>query len=259
MRNVQGRPEVNIEAAPARKTSLSLPPTSAPPASLGIPFSKTDWPKHSAPTSPFSLWLLPHNVVASLASFDPATPPRRTVSSAIPKSSKPPAILSASASTPMRVKRLKKSSAATLMVASQTPPFASSHRTARRSSPGVAVAQTRFSAATSFRPLEKLPITLNPKARPRKQLSPTSPISALGSMFPQPTSGSSSWSPAPKTKSPLPGSLLPQSVTTQRLSENSTMISKPTPKPGPAFSPAIDQSPGSKLSFPTPTAKKERS
>lgn len=147
-RNSEDDPEDNEEVARALKISPSQMPTSEPPASPGIRFWKMDWPKPGAPTSPSSSWPSLPNAAASRVSFDPATPPRRTVSSAIQKSSKPPAILSASASTPMRAKRLKKSFAVTSTVALKTPPFASFRRTEKRSFRGAAAGQTRFSEAT---------------------------------------------------------------------------------------------------------------
>ena len=147
-RNSEDDSEDNEEVARALKISPSQMPTSEPPASPGIRFWKMDWPKPGAPTSPSSSWPSLPNAAAFRVSFDPATPPRRTVSSAIQKSLKPPAILSASASTPMRAKRLKKSFAVTSTVALKTPPFASFRRTGKKSSLGAAAGPTRFSEAT---------------------------------------------------------------------------------------------------------------
>ena len=140
---------VSAEVAHAPRTSPSPTPNSAPPASPGILFLKTDWPKQSAPTSLSSLWRSLHNATGFRGSFDPATPPRRTVSSAIPKLLKPPAILSASASTPMKAKRRKKLFAATSTVASKTPPSASFRPMAKRNSRGAAGAPIRCLEAIS--------------------------------------------------------------------------------------------------------------
>jgi hypothetical protein len=50
-------PADNEAAARGPKTSLNPRPNLAQPASPGIPFSKTDWPKPNAPINRFSSWL----------------------------------------------------------------------------------------------------------------------------------------------------------------------------------------------------------
>lgn len=138
----------NEAVARGPKTSLSRQPNLAQPASRGIPSSKTDWLKPNAPINRFSSWLWPRNAAVFQVFSDRATPTRRTVSSAIQKSSKPPAISSVSESTLMRVKKPKKLFAATSMVASKTPPFAFSLPMESRNSREAAVDQTKSSEAT---------------------------------------------------------------------------------------------------------------
>tara|TARA_S200000501_G_scaffold130116_1_gene122982 strand:+ start:886 stop:1509 length:624 start_codon:yes stop_codon:yes gene_type:complete len=179
-------------AARGPKTSLSRQPNSAQPVSRGIPSSKTDWPKPSALTNRFSSWPSPHNAAEFQVFSDLATPTRRTVSSAIQKSSKPPVILSASESTLMRVKKLKKLFAATSMVASKTPPFAFSLPMENKSSQEVAVAPTRSSEAISYQPLEKSLMTIEPKEKAKPQQFRIFQTSASDSMSPQPIKESSS-------------------------------------------------------------------
>lgn len=135
-------------AARGPKTSLSRQPNSAQPVSRGIPSSKTDWPKPSALTNRFSLWPSPHNAAEFQVFSDLATPTRRTVSSAIQKSSKQPGISFASASTPMKAKKLRRSFAATSMVVSKTPPFASSRPMVKKGFREAAVAPIKSSEAT---------------------------------------------------------------------------------------------------------------
>ena len=179
-------------AARGPKTSLSRQPNSAQPVSRGIPSSKTDWPKPSALTNRFSSWPSPHNAAEFQVFSDLATPTRRTVSSAIQKSSKPPVILSASESTLMRVKKLKKLFVATSMVASKTPPFAFSLPMENKSSQEVAVAPTRSSEAISYQPLEKSLMTIEPKEKAKPQQFRIFQTSASDSMSPQPIKESSS-------------------------------------------------------------------
>lgn len=141
-------PEDNEAVARGPKTLLSRQPNLAQPVSRGIPSSKTDWLKPGAPINQFSSWPWPRNAAVFQVFSDLATPTRRTVSSAIQKSSKPPAILSASESTLMRVKKPKKLFAATSMVASKIPPFAFSLPMENKSSREAAVDQTKSSEAT---------------------------------------------------------------------------------------------------------------
>ena len=135
---------------PARgpKTSLNPGPNLAQPASPGIPFLKTDWPKRNAPINQFSSWPWPRNAAVFQVFSDLVTPTRRTVSSAIQKSSKQLGISFASASTPMKAKKLRRSFAATSMVVSKTPPFASSRPMVKKGFREAAVAPIKSSEAT---------------------------------------------------------------------------------------------------------------
>ena len=141
-------PADNEVAARGPKNSLNPRPNLAQPASPGIPFSKTDWPKPNAPINQFSSWPWPRNAAVFQVSSDLATPTRRTVSSAIQKSSKQPGISFASASTPMRAKKLRKSFAATSTVALKTPHFASSRPMVKKGFREEAVAPIKSSEAT---------------------------------------------------------------------------------------------------------------
>ena len=141
-------PAGNEAAARGPKTSLSRQPNSAQPVSRGIPSSKTAWPKPSALINRFSSWPSPHNAAEFQVFSDLATPTRRTVSSAIQKSSKQPGISFASASTPMKAKKLRRSFAATSMVVSKTPPFASSRPMVKKGFREAAVAPIKSSEVT---------------------------------------------------------------------------------------------------------------
>jgi hypothetical protein len=176
----------NGEADRAPKISPNRMQNSDPLASSGIRFSKMDWLKPNAQISQSSSWLWHLNATGFLASFDLATPLRRTVSSANQQSSKPPAILSAFVLTPTKAKRHKKLSAATSMAVLKTPPFASSLQTGKRSSQEAAVAPTKFSVVILPPPSMKSPMTIKPKASPEKRQFQIFQTSASGSMWPLP-------------------------------------------------------------------------
>lgn len=147
--------------------------TSVPLASFGTPFSKTALPKRNGPGSRSSS-CRSHPVVTEFqASFDRATPRRRTVSSAKKRSSKPPAIMCVFGLIPSKAKKPRKSFGVTSMAALPTPPFVCLLPMARSDCREVTAAPITFSARTSLQDSTEFPKSTRRKHPPKKQRSPT--------------------------------------------------------------------------------------
>merc|ERR1711965_692369 len=159
----------------------------------------------------------------------------------------------------MKAKKLRRSFAATSTVASKTPPFASSRPMVKKGFREAAVAPTKSWEGTWCQPLEKSLMTIEPKEKAKPQQFPISQTSASGSMSPPPTNASSFSSAVTRKKLKKPENPFLQSVTTPKLSVDSTTTLKLTQRLGPEFSPETNPNQESKSLSLTLMAKRVRS